>query len=135
RRPCLTLGKVVLDILLDRGALPDRGGHQRSLGCGPAHRQRYGAVTLIDELPAFTQLGGGIETVDRSRLEARRIAAPDGRIAAVGVTGLHDLGERRVVPDRVEVAVLIHLTEIGIVVIDRLPEQLEAPRLEGGGWY
>ena len=69
-------------------------------------------------------MGGGIKTVDRDRLEAR-IAAPDSGIAAVGVTSLHDLGERWVVPDRVEVGVLIHLAEIGIVVLDRLPEQLE----------
>ena len=41
------------------------------------------------------------------------------------MTGLHDLGERRVVPDRVEVGVLIHLAEIGIVVLDRLLEQAE----------
>ena len=119
RRPCLTLGKSVLDLLLDHGAVPDRGGHQRSLGCGLAHRPRYGAVTLGDQFPAFSQVGGGIKTVDRSRLEAR-IAAPCGGIAAVGVTSLHDLGERRVVPDRVEVGVLIHLAEIGIVVLDRL---------------
>ena len=42
------------------------------------------------------------------------------------MAGLHDLGERWVVPDRVEVGVVIHLAEIGIVVLDRLLEQFES---------
>ncbi len=50
------------------------------------------------------------------------------------MTSLHDLGERRVVSDRVKIGVLIHLCEIGIVVRDRLPEQLETSRLQSGGW-
>ena len=37
RRPCLPLGKLVLDLLLDGGAMPDRGGDQRSLWSGPGH--------------------------------------------------------------------------------------------------
>ena len=75
-------------------------------------------------VPAPLEMGGGIKAVDRDRLEAR-IAHEDGRIAAVGVTGLHDLRERRVVPDRVEGGILIHRAEIGIAVLDRFPEQLE----------
>ena len=87
--------------------------------------QDDGAVTLGGQFPALPQVGGGIEAVERDRLEAG-IAAPDGGVAAVGVTGLHDLGERRVVPDRVEVGVLVHLPEIGVAVLDRLPSKLRA---------
>ena len=73
---------------------------------------------------AFSQVRGGVKTVDRSRLEAR-FGAPYCVITAVGVTCLHLLGERWVLPDRVQVGVLVHLCEIGIVVLDRLREQLE----------
>jgi len=69
-------------------------------------------------------MGGGINAVDRNRLEAC-IPVPDSGVAAFGVTYSHHLGERWVVPYRVEVRVLVHLSEIGIVVLDRLPDQLQ----------
>jgi hypothetical protein len=65
RRPCLTLGKPVLGILPDGGAVPDRGGHQRSRWICAAHRPRHRAITLGDQLAALLQLGDGIEPVDR----------------------------------------------------------------------
>ena len=124
RRPSLTSASRSLVLLGDHRAVPDRGGHRRSIGCGAASRPGYGAVILGDELPAFSQVVGGIKTGDRARLEAC-IARPYRRIPAVGVTGLNDLGECCVVPDRVEARVLVHPSEIGVVVLDCLPEQLE----------
>jgi hypothetical protein len=70
-------------------------------------------------------VGGGIKTIDRDRLEAR-IAAPDSSIATFRVSNLHDPGNRREITDWIKVGVLIDLTEIGIVVLDCLPEQFKA---------
>src|SRR5262245_18599353 len=55
RRPCLPLGKSVLDLLRDGGTVPDRGGDQRSFWSSTGHRPRQRAITLVNQFPASLQ--------------------------------------------------------------------------------
>ncbi len=124
RRPSLTFRQSVPGLFRDDRAVPDRGGHQRSLGGSPGDRESDHAIALRLEFPAPPEVSGRVETNDWIRLEGT-IALPDGGVGSFRMRRLHDLGERREVSDGIEVGVLLHVTVIGVAVLDRLAEQAE----------
>ena len=123
-RPSLTFRQLVLGLLRDHRAVPDRGGDRRSLGGSPGDRESDHAIALRRQFPAPLEVSGRVETEEWTRLEPE-IARPDGGVGAVQMPCLHDLGKRREFPQRVEVGVLLHVPVIGVAVLDRLAEQAE----------
>ena len=61
---------------------------------------------------------GRVESVERDRLSLGS-AGPDGRIAAIPVPCLHELGERGTVTDRIEIGVLLHVVVARVAALDR----------------
>ena len=124
RRARLPLGKAILDCFLDRGAMPDRGRRQWSLGRDPGHRPGDGAILSRDQVAGPAQVGGGVEARHCDSLDGR-VGRPDGGISPIGMPGLHDLGERGIVADRVELGILVHPAEVGVAALDQALEQAE----------
>ncbi len=124
RRPRLPLGEPVLRLLLDHGSVPDRCRRQWSPWRDLGHRPGDGAIVLRDQVAGPAQMGGGVETRHRDGLDGR-VGGPDGGISPIGMPGLHDLGDRGIVADRVELGILVHPAEVDVAALDQAVEQAD----------
>ena len=130
RGPRLSLGQPVLGLGRDQRPVPDRGRQRRALGRRADDRPGDGAVAQGGQLPAAPQVLGGVEGVEGRRLEPR-LGRPDAGEPPFGVSGFEEPGERRVVPERVEIGGVVEQGEAQVVVADPFLKQGEGPPGQG----
>ncbi len=95
--------------------MPDRCRKRCALGRRAGDRPGDGAVAQGSQLPPASQMFGGAEGVEAGRLE-NALGRPHAGEALVGVSGFEEPGERRVVPERVEIGVVIQQGVAQVVV-------------------